>query len=452
MDKQPGVFNVSQINRYLKDLVHGDLCLQDLWVTGEISNYKRHHSGHIYFTLKDSAASLRCVFFKRENRRCPFEPEEGMEVILHGRISIYELGGLYQLYVDEMQPSGMGSLFVAFEQLKKKLEDEGLFNPEHKQKLPALPRKIALVTSPGGAALQDILATVKKRFPHVHLLVAESLVQGPGAAPDIVRAIKMLNRKGDIDLIVLARGGGSLEDLWPFNEETVARAIFNSQIPVISAVGHETDFTIADFTADFRAHTPTQAGVAAVPVYEDLLKQLQQWQNRAELALKNRLQQEKQSLDYILGERFIRIPSERVKSLRRSLENLETGLKRESARSLETNKVHIFTLAGRLDSCSPLKKLKHSGVQLAEREAGLRREMVRLLQMKGIRLASLTDKLESYSPLKVMNRGYSYCRDEEGRVIRSVKDIRVGSLLRLKFKDGRAFCRTERIEEDQSIE
>lgn len=401
------ILKVSEINRYVKSLIHGDPGLRDLWVTGELSNFKHHRSGHMYFTLKDNNSSLRCVFFRRENMRCLFEPSDGMGVIIHGSISVYEPDGLYQLYVAEMEPAGMGSLFLAFEQLKQKLEAEGLFRNEHKKPLPLLPKKIGLITSPSGAALQDILATIRSRFPHVHLLVVESLVQGAGAAADIVRALELINKLSDLDLVIIARGGGSLEDLWPFNEESVARAIFNSRLPVISAVGHETDFTIADFTADLRAPTPTAAAVSAVPDLDDMLLTLNRLSERAALALQSRLQLEKQQLDHVVSERFFRLPELRI---------------------------------------------RYSREQLQQHENKLQREIVRLLQFKGLKLAAQIDKLESFSPLKVMNRGYSYCRDEEGNIVRSVKDIAVGRVLQLSFKDGQARCRTEEIEEEVTVE
>ncbi len=407
MKNQLPIFTVTEISRYVKSLLQSDPRLRDLWISGEISNFKHHRSGHMYFTVKDSSSALRCVFFRRDNMNCLFEPQDGMEVILQGNLSVYEPAGQYQLYVQEMQPAGMGSLYIAFEQLKQKLEAEGLFKAEYKKKIPKVPRKIGLVTSPSGAALQDIITTIKKRFPHVQLLVVESLVQGPGAAADIVRAIDILNGKEDIDLIILTRGGGSLEDLWPFNDEKVARTIFKSAQPIISAVGHETDFTIADFTADLRAHTPTEAAAAAVPVYHELVAEVVQLKSRSGLALKNRVLQEKQRLDHIVSERFFRRPLERIKNTKSDLVEMETRLKRE---------------------------------------------MIRLLQLKGIRLTALIDKLESYSPLKVMSRGYTFCRDQEGNIIRSVKDISVGQVLQLSLQDGRVDCRAEKIEEDCSVD
>jgi len=396
------VIKVSEITRYIKGLLNGDPRLQDLWVAGELSNFKHHRSGHMYFTLKDSSASLRCVYFRRENARCPFKPADGMEVFAHGSISLYEPDGVYQLYVQELEPAGMGSLYLAFEQLKKKLEMEGLFNQQHKKSIPGMPRKIGVVTSPTGAALQDMLATFKKRYPHVEILVVESLVQGAGAADDLVKAMYLLNQRDDIDLIIIARGGGSLEDLWPFNEEIVARAIFKSRLPVISAIGHETDYTIADFTADLRAATPTAAAVAAVPDINEVEKSLKQLQDRATQAVQRIMEKEKQRLDSIVSEKFFALPA---------------------------------------------KRIKLQGEQLNLLQNNLKREIVRLLQIKGIELNSRIDRLEGYSPLKVMSRGYCYCRDENGNIIRSVKEVKVNQLLKLNFRDGKATCRTEKIEE-----
>ena len=400
------VIKVGEITRYIKGLLNGDPRLQDLWVAGELSNFKHHRSGHMYFTLKDSKASLRCVYFKRENARCLFKPADGMEVFAHGNISLYEPDGVYQLYVKELEPAGMGSLYLAFEQLKKKLEMEGLFRLEHKKAIPGMPRKIGLVTSPTGAALQDILATIKIRYPHVELLVVESLVQGAGAADDLVRALHILNARDDIDLIIMARGGGSLEDLWPFNEELVARAVYKSRIPVISAIGHETDYTITDFVADLRAPTPTAAAVAAVPDINEVRNRLIQLQDRAFQAVQRGVQREKQRLDNMVSDKYFALPARRVKLQGEQLDLLQNSLKRE---------------------------------------------IVRLLQYKGMELNARIDRLEGFSPLKVMSRGYCYCRDEKGNIIRSVKEIAVEQLLKLNFRDGSATCRTEMIEEGAAI-
>lgn len=401
------VLKVSELNRHIKGLIHGDPRLRDLWVAGELSNFKHHRSGHMYFTLKDGNSALRCVYFRRENARCTFKPSDGMEVIVHGNVSVYEPSGVYQLYISDMEPAGMGSLYLAFEQLKTRLEEEGLFKTEQKKKLPLLPRKIGLITSPTGAALQDMLATFKKKFPHVEILVVESLVQGSGAARDLVHAINLLDEKDEVELIILARGGGSIEDLWPFNEESVARTIFKSKKPVISAVGHETDFTIADFVADYRAPTPTAGAAAAVPDLEEVQNRLKQLSERAALTLRRRVQREKQTLDYIVSERFFNLPRSRVKKARETLQMLGTNLNRE---------------------------------------------MIRLLQYKGMKLGALQDKLESYSPLQVMSRGYCFCRDEDNNIIRSVKNIEKDSLLKLNFADGLVHCRTEEVEEGNILD
>ncbi len=400
------MYTVSEVNRIVKGLIQGDPRLRDLWVAGELSNFTHHRSGHMYFTVKDSAASLRCVFFRRDNRRCRFQPADGMELFIYGSLSVYEPGGAYQLYVSEMEPAGMGSLYLAFEQLKKKLEEEGLFREAHKQKIPRLPRRIAVITSPTGAALQDILTTVRQRFPYVQILVAESLMQGSGAPADIARAVGLLNNMAGIELIIIARGGGSLEDLAPFNTETVARAIFNSRLPVISAVGHETDFTIADFVADLRAATPTAAAAAALPRYDELLMQVKSLEERNMQALQQRLLQEKQLLDYTVTARFYRRPLERV---------------------------------------------QRAGERCAALDERLRRSLMRCLELKGMQLAVLGDKLEGAGPLKLMARGYSYCQDDRGNVVRSVGDLQVGQRLMLRFRDGSARCRIEELEEGPEL-
>jgi exodeoxyribonuclease VII large subunit len=407
MQKKTEILRVSEINRYVKNLITGDPRLQDIRVGGELSNFKHHRSGHMYFTLKDSQSSLRCVYFRGNNVRCLFQPADGMEVVISGNLSVYEPDGAYQLYVNEMEPAGVGSLYLAFEQLKEKLAAEGLFRPERKQELPFLPRKIGVVTSPTGAALQDMLTVFRKRFPALQIVVVESLVQGSGAAADLIRALDFLNTLPGIDLIILARGGGSLEDLWPFNEEQVARAIFRSRLPVMSAVGHETDFTIADFVADLRAPTPTAAAQYAVPDLQELINTIIQLRRRAAVALQGRIQREKQKLDQVTGERFYNIPVRRLTALRDNLLDLNTDLRKNAAR---------------------------------------------LLQYKGMQLASKTDKLEGFSPFRVMSRGYSFCRNDQGEIVRSIKNIEVGSLLHLNFTDGLAKCRTEVIEEGNIFE
>ncbi|MGO4375308.1 exodeoxyribonuclease VII large subunit, partial [Paenibacillus sp. MCAF20] len=265
MANQPRVYSVKELNRYIRMKMDSDTLLSDVWLRGEISNFTHHSSGHMYFTLKDSDSRLKSVMFASHNQRLPFIPREGSKVLARGNVSVYERDGNYQFYVTAMQPDGIGSLYLAYEQLKAKLEGEGLFAESRKRALPFLPRAIGVITSPTGAAVRDIITTLERRFPSIPVYIYPVLVQGTQAAPSIVKAIEAMNRFGETDVLIIGRGGGSLEELWAFNEESVARSIASSRIPVISAVGHETDFTIADFVADLRAATPTAAAELAVP-------------------------------------------------------------------------------------------------------------------------------------------------------------------------------------------
>lgn len=399
------IFSVSEINSYIRGLLETDSILSHITVAGEISNFTHHRSGHIYFTLKDERSSLRSAFFKGNNLRCKFLPSDGMNVWGIGRISVYEPSGQYQLIIDELEPAGMGSLYMAFEQLKKRLEREGLFQRRHKKPLPAYPRSVGLVTSPTGAALQDILSTAGNRFAPVQFLLVETLVQGTKAPADIVASIRRLNRLGSVDVIILARGGGSLEDLWAFNTEEVARAIFASAVPVVSAIGHETDFTISDFVADHRAPTPTGAASLLFPKREDLRWQISSLNDRLSAGLRRRVERERQRLEYVISERFYRLPYEYI------------GRKDEQRRELSSR---------------------------------LEQSFLYQLQEKAYRLANSTTRLEGLSPLKIMQRGYSFCRDEDGRLVRSVADVREGERLELAFLDGKAWARIEKIIKGES--
>ena len=293
------IFSVKEITRYIRMKLESDGLLADVWLRGEISNFTHHTSGHMYFTLKDEASRIKCVMFAAHNRRLPFTPRDGTKVIARGSVTVYERDGNYQFYVTQMQPDGIGSLYLAFEQLKRKLEAEGLFDPARKRPLPRFPRTIGVVTSPTGAAIRDILTTLGRRYPQAKVALVPVLVQGEGAAPSIVRAIELLNRLGEADVMIVGRGGGSIEELWAFNEEIVARAIAASRIPVISAVGHETDFTIADFVADLRAPTPTAAAELAVPHVLELKETLEHLKRRMRGALAAAVESRRQRLERI---------------------------------------------------------------------------------------------------------------------------------------------------------
>ncbi len=400
MEMDYNVYTISEITKYIKKLLSGDDVLSDLWLGGEISNFYHHDSGHMYFTLKDDSACIDAIMFKGNNRKLKFEPEEGMEVTAHGYVSVYEPRGDYQFYVDKLQPEGEGALYLAFKQLKEKLKKEGLFAEEEKRTIPQLPAKIGVVTSPTGAAIRDILSVVERRFKNVSILIVPSLVQGDKAAGQIVNGIEYLNNRDDIDLIIVARGGGSLEDLWPFNEEKVARKIFNSEIPVISGVGHETDFTITDFVADLRAPTPSAA---------------------AELAISNRLQLEK-NLENLTHRLF------------NALDN-KISHYREKVKSLTDKRIFI----------EPEKIFADQMQQVDELSKNLQWNMDRLLNKNREKFNILQSKLDTLSPLKTLKRGYSISLTEKNKVIKSVKDVQKNEFLITRVADGEIYSRIQEI-------
>lgn len=402
MISEEKILSVGELTRHIKHLLLGDPLLTDLWVRGEISNFTHHSSGHMYFTLKDEVAAVRCVMFRGDNRALAFAPEDGLKVVARGDLSVYEKAGNYQLYVRELVAHGQGALFLAFEQLKRRLEAEGLFAPGLKRALPALPRKIGIVTSPTGAAIQDIIRVSRRRFPGIGLTLVPVRVQGQGAAEEIARGIDLLHRVPGIDLIIVGRGGGSLEDLWAFNEEIVARAIARARIPIISAVGHETDFTIADFVADARAATPSAA---------------------AELA----------------------VPDRRV--LDRELVSLVTRLRRGLRKSWQEEARRLARLQGSRVFVRPLDFLLQRRQRLDELGRRLERGMKSRLLEIGSQQAQLAARLDALSPLAILGRGYSICRTVPGgRIVRSSSQVRSDDQVEIVLNDGALACRVEGIE------
>lgn len=398
MNRGLRVLSVSQISQYIKGQMDRDEVLSGVLVRGEISNYKMYPSGHHYFTLKDSQSALRCVMFRGDAVRMRFRPENGMQVIAAGRITVFPRDGQYQLYCVQLTPEGAGDLQLAFEQLKEKLAREGLFDQGHKKPLPNFPGRIALVTSPAGAAVRDMLRILNARWPQSNALVVPVRVQGEEAAEEIAAAIDYVNYYELADLIITGRGGGSMEDLWAFNEEVVARAIYRSHIPVISAVGHEPDVTISDYVADLRAATPSNAAELAVP-------------DRAELA---------KSLAH-LGRRLERGVSQPVSAARQKLERLS----RSPVLTDPSNYVRERRLL--LDYHS--RRLLHVLEQSLAGEKG--------------RLGTLAASLDALSPLKVLGRGYAIARSEDGTVITSRSQVEVGQVLELRLREGSLACRVE---------
>jgi len=393
MSKATHYFSVSQITSYIKELFEIDFVLQDLWIEGEVSNYSRSAAGHVYFTLKDEAASIRCVMWRSLAERQTYLPSNGDSIVAHGRISIYEVQGTYQLYVDALQPAGLGILYLQFEALKKRLEAEGLFAPERKRPLPPFPRCLGVVTSPTGAAIRDILHVLGRRYPLVEVILSPVLVQGDKAPPQIVAAIEALNQHTDAEAIIVARGGGSLEELWAFNDERVARAIYSSRLPVISGVGHETDFTIADFVADVRAPTPSAAAEIAVPDQGELRGTLHLRRNR-----------------------LVALMGRQITERRRALEPQARALNRLSPQA------KIASHRQRIDELT-----RAASASLAHQLA-LQRE-----QLRGHLL-----RLQSLSPFATLDRGYSLTRQlRTGEIVRSVAQVAVGDRIETQVSDGK---------------
>lgn len=355
---RPGAWTVTQVTRHLKDCIERGY--PNLWVEGEISNFKVYGSGHIYFTLKDEGAQLSSVIWRASAERLRFVPEDGAKVLAHGRLSVYEPRGSYQFLVDKLEPLGLGDLAAAFEQLKKKLEAEGLFEPALKRPIPKFPTRIGIVTSPSGAAVRDLIKVIFARWP-VELIVAGVRVQGPGAAAEIVAAIRALNAlpiSQRPEVLIVGRGGGSIEDLWAFNEEPVVRAIRASGIPIISAVGHEVDFTIADFVSDLRCATPSHAGECVVPRLDACIDRLDGLKAALPLALETRLELARQRLESIAQSYALRHPEQRIAMLRQRLDDLTQRLEPAPERLLQTLKYRASALAGKLDTLSPLRVLQ----------------------------------------------------------------------------------------------
>lgn len=443
------VYSIKELNRYIRMKLDSDSLLSDVWIRGEISNFTHHGSGHMYFTLKDESSRIKAIMFSSHNQRLPFVPKEGARVIARGNVTVYERDGQYQFYATHMQPDGIGSLYLAYEQLKSKLELEGLFAAERKRPLPRFPRSIGVITSPTGAAVRDIMITLQRRYPQAAVVLYPVLVQGKGAGPSIVKAIQSSNAMGEADLLIVGRGGGSLEELWAFNEEIVARAIAASTIPVISAVGHETDFTIADFVADLRAATPTAAAELAVPHAGELAAQLLQTQRRLRQSLHRRAQRERERLSslqrspvLVNPRRYLLQHSQRLDMLQR---RLTVALASRVSRARERQTV----LQHRLQRFTP-----REGVIAARRRTeSLHRELLGAmqarLQEKRSRFLSEMRHLDALSPLKVMARGYSLVYDEgEEHLIKSMNEVQIGDLVVIKLNDGQLDCQVRGMKED----
>lgn len=395
---------VTQVNTYIKALLDEDIHLKNIFIVGEISNFLHYfRSGHIYFTLKDENTQIKAVMFSSSASRLKFKPSDGMKVLCRGRISLYDKDGAYQLYVDDMQPDGIGSLTIAFEQMKEKLSKEGLFDDIYKKAIPKYPKKIGVATSDVGAAIEDIKNITKRRYPIAELVISPTIVQGDKAANDIAKSIKILDERGDIDVIIVGRGGGSLEDLWAFNTEQVARAVFDCNTPVISAVGHETDYTICDFVSDLRAPTPSAAAELAVPDSNVLIDFLDNANKRLSALLNDRIEREYQKLDNLMLSSFMAEPGEYFNQ--------------------------------KFDEVDVLYARLNDGFSY-------------LVEKENSKFSNLVSSLDALSPLKVLARGYSITT-KNGKVIKDIEDINIDDELKVKLSKGYTKCVVKEVVSDE---
>lgn len=448
MQQQQRIYSIKEINKYIRMKMESDPLLSEVWLRGEISNFTHHSSGHMYFTLKDEGSRIKCIMFASYNQRLPFIPKEGARVIARGYISVYERDGQYQFYATQMQPDGIGSLYLAYEQLKQRLEHEGLFDSSRKRALPQYPRTIGVVTSPTGAAVRDIVITLRRRYPVVNIVVYPVLVQGKGAAPSIVKAIRDLNALGEADVLIVGRGGGSLEELWAFNEEMVARAIVGSKIPIISAVGHETDFTIADFAADLRAATPTAAAELAVPSMNELKAQIGQLRRQLRQGLLRLSQRQRDRLNRLKRSPALLHPQRQLVQHMTRLDLLERRLTSSLQRRGHIQRERLGRLNQRLARHNPQDQLVYAKRRTESAHRQLELRMQQILRQKQQKLSFGLKQLDALSPLKVMARGYSLVYDEpEQQLIKSVNQVSPGDIIKVNLEDGQLHCNVFTIEE-----
>ena len=403
---------ITAITRYLKYKLDSDEHLKNVFLKGEISNFKAHSTGHLYFSLKDETSKINAIMFSANAKKLKFHPQDGSKVLLVGRISVYEATGNYQIYVEDMIEDGVGNLYIAYEKLKAELAKEGLFDDSHKKKIPKIPSKVGIITAPTGAAIKDIISTIRRRFPLCETILFPSLVQGENAASDIVKNIKLADTY-DLDVLIVGRGGGSIEDLWPFNEEIVARAIYEANVPIISAVGHEVDFTIADFVSDLRAPTPTGAAELAVPNQTDVLKHIEQLRIRANENIYKKINYQKLYLDSLKNSFVIKSPMIMYENKKQKLDmNLEK-IKNLINNILEVRKNKFNLLKSNYLLNNPNEIYRH----------------------QQIRLENIIDKLNIINPLNTLKRGYTLTYFDNN-IVKDIKDIKVGNVIKTRFIDG----------------
>ena len=437
---------VTALSQYLKRKFDVDPYLGHVYLMGEISNFRMRPHAHQYFSLKDDKAKISAIMFRSSFEKIKFQPEEGMKVLVQGRISLYEPSGSYQIYIDSMEPAGLGALYAAYEQLKKKLSEQGIFDLPKKE-IPKFPKRIAVVTSQSGAVIHDIMTTVARRYPIVQLVLYPAQVQGQEAAKTIVEQLKRINEAGNFDTIIIGRGGGSIEDLWPFNEEIVAEAIVNSKIPVISSVGHETDTTIADLVADLRAATPTAAAELATPVLSEVLLQLQGDEKRLYNAQNNIIGNYRDRVNSLAQNVFLQHPERIYEVYLQKVDYLQDKLKQSINNNLNRSKTNLIQYANRLVRVSPRDQIYSYGNQVNRNYQILINNVNKIINRNRNIFNSRVASLDSLSPLKTLSRGYAIPTTKTGKVLRDVSDYKVDTEVDLHVKNGNVKLITKEISE-----
>lgn len=441
---------VTALTKYIKKKLDIDPHLQQVWLKGEISNFKHHNRGHMYLTLKDNHSRIQSVMFAGNNRSLKFTPENGMNVLIKGHVSVFEPYGQYQLYIKSMEPDGIGSLYLAFEQLKEKLAKEGLFDEVHKQVIPTFPKRIGIITSPTGAAVRDIITTIKRRFTNVELTVIPVIVQGEHATDSIVEAITLANRSNEYDTLILGRGGGSIEDLWSFNEEAVVRTIFASNIPIISAVGHETDTTISDFVADLRAPTPTAAAEMAVPSKVDVEEHIRNLTARLYKMTQLTMSQKKESLQIIRGSYALHYPKHLINEKEQYVDRLQDDMMTSIHTLIKQQQYTYHHLITRLQHNHPEARVQQTKKEISHSQQALIKTIqLKLQQIEG-KLTANIEKLMILNPLQTMHRGFSVTYDQSSHLIKSVDQVNLEDQVTVQLTDGSFLCTVDDIRRDSN--
>ncbi|OZU90009.1 exodeoxyribonuclease VII large subunit [Virgibacillus indicus] len=437
---------VTALTKYIKRKIDTDPHLKNIWLKGEISNFKHHSRGHMYLTIKDDQTRLQAVMFAGNNRSLKFYPENGMNVLIRGEISVFETYGQYQLYIQQMEPDGIGALYLAFEQLKEKLHKLGYFDPVHKKEIPLYPKHIGVITSPTGAAVRDIITTIKRRYPIAAITVIPALVQGPNAAASIQQAIETANKKELFDVLIAGRGGGSIEELWSFNEEIVAKAIFESQIPVISAVGHETDITISDYVADLRAPTPTGAAEMAVPSQFDLKERVFSLNRSLGREMKRQIIDHKKHINRIEQSYAFRYPEQLLKQKEQELDRFVEMMLKAANQNMKQQALAFSNLNSRLLAQHPKKQIEQYQKDLFQLMRQQTSNMTQILDKKKQLVLNTIEKLTLLNPLEIMKRGFAIPYTYQGEIIKSVEQLNEEDKIKVNLQDGILNCEIINVE------